>query len=345
VLTQTIVLPGNVTITKWPDAPGTITIQAGTNTNLDNTNDPFCSHPPLNPGTRTVFCSSGASNITIADLNFVPLSGLTVVKNPPDSSSGREVWAVKNGGSSLIFHDNTVSNFTDGLFVEGGGSDVHFLNNGVNLTDRYPLCSGIVCGGNAAFTVAHGTGTQSNIWFDGNTVVCPGSGIPRVFAVVGGLVYNDQSTINSIEMKSNRVTQCDHGLFVSATCDSTCTNTVSGNNGNGNGNALTISRGNPTSGPSCSPAGPSPLLASGMSITKNTFNANGYDGACVAAYTGTTMVMKDNIFNGNKNQCLENYSGVGPNGSLPVGNICRGPGNGNNGTPPAPPGKGVNPGR
>ena len=358
VLSQTIVLPGTVTITKWPDAPGTITIQAGTNIDPDTTTT-FCAHPPGNPGTRNVFCSSGKDFITIADLNFVPFSGVTVVKNPPDPSSGREVWAVKNGGSTLIFRDNTVSNFTDALFVEGGGSFLHFLNNGVNLADRYPLsctCSNNVmcsCGGNAAFTVAHGSGAQSNVEFDGNTVVGPGASIARAFAVVGGIVYDDQSQVTSVEMKNNRVSQCDHGLFISAigNCGTaTCDNTVSGNTGSNNGNGLTISRGNnPSGGPSCSPAGPSPLPASGMSITKNTFNSNNYDGGCIASYTGVpgnpspSLIMNNNIFNGNKNQCLENYSGVGPNGSSPGNNICRGPGN--NGPPPAPPGKGVNPGR
>src|SRR4029077_11995978 len=105
-----------------------------------------------------VFCSNGKSGITIADLNFVPLSGATVVKNPPDSTSGREVWAVMNGGSNLIFRDNTISNFTDGLFVEldgKTGTSISFLNNGVNLADRAPLIGGMPSGGNAAFTVVN----------------------------------------------------------------------------------------------------------------------------------------------------------------------------------------------
>src|SRR5207244_3935520 len=111
------------------------------------------------------------------------------------------------------------------------------------------------------------------------------------------------------------------------------------------GNGLTISRGdNPNGPPSCSPSGPSPLPASGISVTKNTFNSNNYDGGCIAAPAGSgPFVVTNNIFNGNKNQCIENYSGSGPNGNSPGNNICRGPGN--NGPPPSPPGKGVNPGR
>jgi hypothetical protein len=365
VLTQTIVLPSNVTITKWPDAPGTITIQAGTN------NDPASTTPAtfcdLTPDTRNVFCSNGKSGIIIADLNFVPLSGVTVVKNPPDTNAGREVWAVKNGGSDLLFHDNTISNFTDGFFVEldgAVGSNVFFHNNGVNLADRFPLCGTMPCGGNAAFTVVNcgssgctpGPASLTGIEFNGNTVVGPDSNIVRQFAVVGGLVFDDNSIVTKVEMKNNRVTQLDHGLFIAATgnCGTAdCDNKVSGNRGDNNGNGLTVSRGpNPAgpTAPSCSP-GPSPtdLQASGMSITKNTFNSNSFDGGCIAAYTGvagnpsTSLIMKSNIFNGNKNQCLENYSGVGPTGSSPGPNICRGPGN--NGPPPAPPGKGVHPGR
>ena len=357
VLTQTIVLPSNVTVTKWPDAPGTITIQAGTN------NDPASTTPTtfcdLTPDNRDVFCSNGKSGITIADLNFVPLSGQTVVKNPPDTNAGREVWGVKNGGTELLFHDNTISNFTDGLFVEldgTTGSNVFFHNNGVNLADRFPLCGTMPCGGNAAFTVVNcgstgctnASASLTGIEFNGNTVVGPDSSIVRTNAVVGGIVFDDNSSVMNVEMKNNRVTQLDHGLFIAATCSvgSIC-NTVSGNRGDNNGNGLTVSR---SAAASCSP-GPSPtdLPASGMSITKNTFNSNNFDGGCIAAYTGTPgnpspdMVMKSNIFNGNKNQCLENFSGVGPTGSMPGPNICRGPGN--NGTPPAPPGKGVHPGR
>ena len=371
VLTQTIVLPGTVTITKWPDAPGTITIQAGTNMDPVTTTPTIFCNPPLD--NVNVFCSNGKNGITIADLNFVPFSGVTVVKNPPDSSAGREVWAVKSGGLDLIFRDNTVSNFTDGLFVELDGmpgGNVSFLNNGVNLADRFPLCSVpqpppappvvMPCGGNAALTVVNCGSTNctptstsmTNIDFNGNTVVGPGSNIVRQFGIVGGLVFDDNSNVMDVEMKNNRVTQLDHGLFIAATgtCSpatspTTCTNTLSGNRGDNNGNGLTVSRGgDPNLSQFCSP-GPFPttdLLASGMSITKNTFNSNSYDGGCVAAYSGP-MIMKDNIFNGNKNQCLENYSGVGPTGALPGANICRGPGN--TGKPPYPPGKGVHPGR
>jgi hypothetical protein len=342
VLTKTIVLPGPVTITKAPAARGAITIQAGTNIDQDTTTT-FCDPTQSNPGTRNVFCSSGKLNITIDELNFIPLSGQTVVKNPPDSSSGREVWAVMNGGSALHFQYNTVSNFTDGLFFEGSGSDIDFSNNGVNLADR----NGPSLGQNAAFTtLPDSLGVVSGVTFSGNTVVCPGSSIYRPIAIVGGIVFDESSMVNGVEMKNNRVSQCDHGLFISATgscTGSTCTNTVTGNSGLNNGNGLTVSRGgNPPSGVSCS-GGPADLPASGISITKNTFNSNGYDGACIAPPMGSgPFIVTNNILNGNQNQCLENYSGSGPTGSSPGSNICRGPGN--NGAPPYPPGKGVNPG-
>ena len=195
--------------------------------------------------------------------------------------------------------------------------------------------------------MAHGTGAQSDIEFSGNTVVGPGSNIARSIAVVGGIVFDDQSTITAVTMNNNRVTQLDHGLFISGTgtCSgSACTNIVSGNRGDNNGNGLTVSRGpNPSTAASCSP-GATNLAASGMSITKNTFNSNDYDGGCIAAPPGSgPFVVTNNIFNGNKNQCLENYSGSGPTGAMPGNNICRG--SGNNAKPPSPPGKGVNPGR
>lgn len=303
-------LPSGISIMPAPATIGAVVIQAGTN-NPSNSN-------------RNVFESSGVSDITIEGISFIPLSGDTNVVNPPTTASGRAVWKA-TGGSNLTFNNNIVTNFTDALFHQSNGlsSYIQFLNNSVTLSDRLSTT-----GGNAAFTaqIQIATDGYNNLDLNGNTVSCPGAQIARSTAIVGLIASRlidaltvpptIDGTMTDVDMNNNRISQCSHGLVIYTSGPA---NNVVGNRSNANGNGLTVGD-----------------LSSDITIIKNVFNGNGYDGACVpnggaCPGTGATVSMTGNVLNGNKFSCVQPLT---PYSST---NVCRGPQNGGN--PGAPPGQ------